>query len=393
MARGTDSVEAQRVSAGAVLEVLTGVPADVFDALRPAAQAAVVARIVPDRLRTLDVASAEAVIAVAQRAVNALGAIQELALAACVRREELDLTDLDGDWSDGSEHRPSAVKMVASSVAPLLRSTPRGAEARVGDALCLVDELPRTLALALDGQLDRRQTGVIVDHAQLVAVGARPLFDAAVTSVPEMPTLTPGRLRGVCERVAVAVDPEAVERRAQLGLRDRFVRVEPGVDPGMAWWKASIPSFASMQAWAAIDELAHEYVRADPSRSIDQARADAFVDLLLGSAQVSTTVELVVPTFVGTPQDAAAGTPDSVACGPKAPLRACSGGLRRCPSRSAGPSNRRPRPAAIARVRGSPMGCSTSSGPCSRRSTRSRRSSSNRDAWASAASPRSRLRT
>lgn len=132
MAKGTDSVEAQRVSAGAVLEVLTGVPADVFDALRPAAQAAVVARIVPDRLRTLDVASAEAVIAVAQRAVNTLGAIQELALAACVRREELDLTELDGDWSDGSEHRPSAIKMVASSVAPLLRSTPRGAEARVG---------------------------------------------------------------------------------------------------------------------------------------------------------------------------------------------------------------------------------------------------------------------
>src|SRR6478609_11805441 len=119
MAKGTDSVEAQRVSAGAMLEILTRVPADVFDALAPVAQAAVVARIVPDRLRTLDVASAEAVLAVTQRAVNALGAIQELALAACVRREELDLTELDGDWSDGSEHRPSAVKMVASSVAPL----------------------------------------------------------------------------------------------------------------------------------------------------------------------------------------------------------------------------------------------------------------------------------
>ena len=230
---GTDSVEAQGASAGAVLEVLTGVPADVFDALRPAAQAAVVARIVPERLRTLDMASAEAVIAVAQRAVNALGAIQELALAACVRREELDLTELDGDWSDGSEHRPSAVKMVASSVAPLLRSTPRGAEARVGDALCLVDELPRTLALALDGQLDRRQTGVIVDHAQLVAMGARPLFDAAVTSVPEMPTLTPGRLRGVCERVAVAVDPEAVERRASSACVTASYGSSPASTP--AW--------------------------------------------------------------------------------------------------------------------------------------------------------------
>ena len=76
---------------------------------------------------------------------------------------------LQGEGDSGAEELE-----VASSVAPLLRSTPRGAEARVGDALCLVDELPRTLALALDGQLDRRQTGVIVDHAQLVAMERDP---------------------------------------------------------------------------------------------------------------------------------------------------------------------------------------------------------------------------
>src|SRR6478736_56551 len=172
MARKPAPIETPQGSAGAVLEILTGVPADVFDALAPVAQAAVVARIVPDRLRTLDVASAEAVLAVTQRAANTLGAIQELVLAACVRQEELGLADLDGDEGDGSEHRPSSVKIVASSVAPLLRATPRGCEARVARALCLVDELPRTLALALDGQLDRRQTEVIVEQAQLVGVGA-----------------------------------------------------------------------------------------------------------------------------------------------------------------------------------------------------------------------------
>ncbi|CAN7364813.1 hypothetical protein LJR027_002014 [Terrabacter sp. LjRoot27] len=106
---------------------------------------------VPERLRSLDTAGAEAVLAVTQRAMNVLGAVQDLALAACVRRQELDLADLDGDWSDGSEFRPSSVKIVASSVAPILRSTPRGAEWRVADALCLVEDLPRTLAAARTG--------------------------------------------------------------------------------------------------------------------------------------------------------------------------------------------------------------------------------------------------
>src|SRR6478609_4907816 len=292
--------ESSEAAAGSVLSFLTQIPADVFDALPPVAQAAVVARVVPERLRSLDTASAETVLVVAQRAMNVLGAVQDLALAACVRREELDFADLDGEWGDGSEWRPSSVKIVASSVAPVLCSTPRGAESRVADALCLVEDLPRTLAAALGGRLTQRQTGVVADRAGLVAVDARPAFDAVVMETG-VESLTPARLRRQCERAAMAIDPDAVRRRSELALRDRFVRVAPGLDPGTTWWKASLPARDSMQAWGAVDELAHEYVRADPARSIDQARADAFLDLLLGSAQVSTTVELVVPTFTDPP--------------------------------------------------------------------------------------------
>jgi hypothetical protein len=166
----------------------------------------------------------------------------------------------------------------------------------VADALCLVDELPRTRGLTLEGRLDSRQSRVIVDVAQLVQVGARALFDAAITSIPGLAELTPARLRRLCERTAALIDGGSMEQRAERAVTERFVRVAPGTDPGMAWWTASLPSHVSMQAWAAIDELAHEYVRADPGRTIDQARADAFADLLLGSARMTTTIELVVPT-------------------------------------------------------------------------------------------------
>ena len=333
------AVESSEVAAGDVLSSLTQIPAEVFDGLPAVAQAAVLCRVVPERLRSLDTASAEAVLAVAQRAMNALGAVQDLALAACVRREELDLADLDGDWADGSEWRPSSVKMVASSVAPILRSTPRGAESRVADAVCLVEDLPCTLAAALDGRLTQRQTAVVVDQAGLVAIDDRPAYDAVVME-QGVESLTPARLRRQCERAAMAIDADAFQDRAEQGHCDRFVRLEPGLDPGTTWWRASLPARDSMRAWGAVDELAHEYVRADPARSIDQARADAFLDLLLGSAQVSTTVELVVPTFIGPASDDRRGValrgPDEAAAVPSA--------IPAADVRPSAPS-RRPRPA------------------------------------------------
>ena len=339
------------VSAGAVLEVLTGVPADVFDALRPAAQAAVVARIVPDRLRTLDMASAEAVIAVAQRAVNALGAIQELALAACVRREELDLTELDGDWSDGSEHRPSAVKMVASSVAPVLRSTPRGAESGWGtlsasSTSCRALWLWRSTGSWTAG---RRASSSTKPSSSPWARG--PLRRRRDRRA-RMPTLTPGRLRGVCERVAVAVDPDAVERRRSSACVTGSCGSSPGSTPAWRGGRRRVPSFASMQAWAAIDELAHEYVRADPAvRSTRRAPTPSWT-CCSGSAQVSTTVELVVPTFVGTAQDAARLAPadQTRACAPW-PVRRLTRRPETCPRPTAARRAIREGP------RVSPMGC------------------------------------
>ncbi|KAA0510886.1 DUF222 domain-containing protein, partial [Enterobacter ludwigii] len=99
-------------------------------------------------------------------------------------------------------------------------------------------------------------------------------------------------------RVAAAaahVDPESEQRRAESARRDAFVRVAPGLDPGMSTWTASLPSEDSLAVWSAIDELAGEYLRADPSLSIGPARARALVSLVLGRAVITTTVDLTVP--------------------------------------------------------------------------------------------------
>lgn len=63
----------------------------------------------------------------------------------------------------------------------------------------------------------------------------------------------------------------------------------------MTQWLAQLPAAESAQVWAAIDELAHQQRQDDPERTIDQCRADALIDLILGNATVKATLTLAVP--------------------------------------------------------------------------------------------------
>ena len=63
--------------------------------------------------------------------------------------------------------------------------------------------------------------------------------------------------------------------------------------PGLIARAASLPSADSAACWAAIDDLAHQARGDDPTRTLEQCRADALVDLML--ANVTTTVDITVP--------------------------------------------------------------------------------------------------
>lgn len=72
----------------------------------------------------------------------------------------------------------------------------------------------------------------------------------------------------------------------------------------MARWHLLLPAQVSNDVFAAVDSLARQYARAHPGTPVDRHRADALADLVLGNADVSTTVELVVPAdAIGTPPE------------------------------------------------------------------------------------------
>ena len=81
----------------------------------------------------------------------------------------------------------------------------------------------------------------------------------------------------------------------------------PSQVPGLTTWVASLPAADSAACWAAIDALAHQMAGDDPTRTLEQCRADALVDLMLTNVEVTTTVTLMIPVQTATvdePDDA-----------------------------------------------------------------------------------------
>ena len=76
------------------------------------------------------------------------------------------------------------------------------------------------------------------------------------------------------------------------------MQVSPGPDGSTDWW-ARLPAGKSAAAWAAVRDLGDRYATKDPELTLDQARADALIDLLLTNVTITATVTLGIPVITG----------------------------------------------------------------------------------------------
>ncbi len=254
-------------------------------------------------LLSLDADAALAVVELVQAATSSLSAISALAIEALTRREKEHLTRERDDQRRRGDRSgaPTAEDLAIGSLAPTLHLTPRTMGSHLDQVRTLVNHLPRTFALVRAGRLDLHRAGAVASEALLVSPQHRDTLDDQITTTPTrrrrvpLVDLTPGGVHQRAAALATRIDPDSAAARATAALDERFVRVRPGNDPGVTSWSASLPSDTSLQAWAAVDALATQYATTDPTRHIDQARADAFIDLVRAQATIRTTVDLVVP--------------------------------------------------------------------------------------------------
>src|SRR5262245_29571395 len=170
-----------------------------------------------------------------------------------------------------------------------LMVTTTAAATQVTLALGLHD-LPVVAAALRAGAIDAARALLIVERLQpLHGEEAAAIADQAVAAATVMST---GRLRPHLDKLVLGVDPDAARKRRDRSVEQRKV-VHGRTSEGTAFLSGcDLPEDTAAAAHARIAAIAGQLKRGGDPRSLDQLRADVYLDLLAGvdlPAGVGTT--------------------------------------------------------------------------------------------------------
>ena len=235
----------------------------------------------------------------AQKVINAACAVQALRVAQYAGREQEQ--DQTGAWVEVDHGVGHVGEFAGDCFGPMLSMGPVGASRKVETAAVLAARLPVTLAAMSAGDLDAWRATIIATELGQASRESCAAVEAQL--FPGVLEEAPGAVTRRVRRVLGRVDGDALRIKAAKERLGRFVSAYPSRVPGLTMWAASLPAAESAGCWAAIDDLAHRMRGDDPTRTLEQCRADALVDLMLGDVQVATTVTLMIPVQSVTVQE------------------------------------------------------------------------------------------
>lgn len=185
------------------------------------------------------------------------------------------------DLMDQIEPDPEfGFEAAAAEVRAALRLTRRAADAELALAVELKHRVPKVWDALAAGEIDLRRARVIVDgtsHLSLEA--AREVVDRIIDRAPRMTT---GQLGSVLRRLCVQADPADAANRYRDAVDERRILSEPTVDGTANLLGLNLPPERVAAVMSTITELAQALKRNDETRSMDQLRADVYLDLLDG---------------------------------------------------------------------------------------------------------------
>ena len=207
------------------------------------------------------------------------------------------------------QHEVGFVDAMASSDVSLATGVGQWSAGRkVGIASQLAARFPRLLERVIAGELASVNAAKVITACDGIDDAACAAVDAVLEH--RLVGMDPARITTVARRVATRIAADQVAAAQRRNRTDRLVQVTPGPDGSTDWW-ARLPAARSAAAWAAVRDLGDQYARKDPDLTLDQARADALMDLLLTNVQVTAHVTLGIPILTGpdadTARDAAIG--------------------------------------------------------------------------------------
>ena len=193
----------------------------------------------------------------------------------------------------------------ADEVAFALAWTQTGARRQVEFGRWLTGVQPAVFAAFAAGDIDGARAWVFYDHLATVEDAVAASIAAAL--LPVASGLTTSQLRDRLRRAILKADPDAAAKRARQSETERYVATAPDGDGTASLYGVRLPAGRAMAAFERVDSYARARRHDGDVRTLDQLRADTFLDLLEGVA-VGTppvhragVVELTVPwaTAVG----------------------------------------------------------------------------------------------
>lgn len=226
-----------------------------------------------------------------EHVVHAAQAVQADAMSELGRRaEHADRQEAQRRGRPLMPHE-SRSEYVADEIAVMLAITKVDASRRYGLALSATDH-PSVQERWRRGALSTRKVQVICDGLLDVSSPAVEALAEQASSYAE--THTGPELRRWLARRVIAADPGMAEIRRARAVADRMVTVTPLPD-GVSELYALLPSVVARQIYDSVNALAQVASSSDV-RTMDQRRADALVDLLVGNAEApQVNIQVVVP--------------------------------------------------------------------------------------------------
>lgn len=193
-----------------------------------------------------------------------------------------DMSSVVDAMADEGDDEQWAAESAAAEIRGALRLTRRAADLELALALDMRRRLPDVHAGLVAGTIDVRR-------ARVIAGGTAHLPDAAAAAVAtqalaDAPRLTTGQLAALIRRLAVANDPEDARNRFELAVEQRRLVTEADASGTAHLLGLDLPPDRVSAVRARINRLARQLKTKDEARSMDQLRADVFLDLLAGKA-------------------------------------------------------------------------------------------------------------
>jgi hypothetical protein len=185
-----------------------------------------------------------------------------------------------GDAGSAPERSEDIDEFSADEIRAALRLTRRSADIELGTALDLVERLPAVWSALHAGELDLRR-------ARTIAHGTEHLDEelsreVAAKALEHAPQQTTGELAARIRRLCIDHDPADAAKRFQTAVEERRVIAEQNSDGTANLLGLQLLPDQVQAARHRIDQIARRLRHSDETRTIDQLRADVFLDLLTG---------------------------------------------------------------------------------------------------------------